>query len=80
MRLIAVFVIDMALMLVVAGCGAISSNEFATRIVGSNGQTIVLDNVESIVSDPGLSDEEKRSQLRALGLEDEKLIEALLGL
>lgn len=62
-----------------AGCGAQSSLNFPNRLVGAEGRMIVLDDIVNVVEDNDLTDEEKRQQLRELGIEDEKLIEALLA-
>jgi len=62
------------------GCGIAVSPNFPNQLVGADGAPLVLDDLEAIVGDPDLNDEEKREALRALGLEDEKLIEALLDL
>lgn len=62
-----------------AGCTA-APTSFPSQILGADGEPILLDAVEDIVNDADLTDDEKREQLRALGLEDEELIEALLGL
>jgi len=48
--------------------------------MGAGGETIVAEDVNAIVADPNLSDDEKRAALRDLGIEDEKLIDALLTL
>ena len=64
---------------VAAGCGGLDLTDYSRRLVGADGQTIVLEDVERIVEDSSLTEDERRSQLRELGIEDEKLIEALLG-
>ena len=61
-----------------ASCGNSISTEFPNRVVGADGQHPVLEDVEAIVRNPDLAEDQKRSQLRDLGLEDEELIEALL--
>ena len=63
-----------------AGCGALPPGDFPNQAIGVAGRPLVLEEIEQIVSDPNLGDEEKRLQLRELGIEDEKLIEALLTL
>jgi hypothetical protein len=62
-----------------AGCG-VPPAEFPHSVIGVDGEPILLDDIEAIVNDADLTDEEKRDELRALGLEDEKLIDALLTL
>ncbi|MEK6675355.1 MAG: hypothetical protein AABZ47_06830 [Planctomycetota bacterium] len=54
--------------------------DFPNRLIGSDGQEIVLDDIEVIVRDSDLDDEAKREQLRELGIADEILIEVLLQL
>ena len=63
-----------------AGCGSLAPTMFPNQLVGADGRPIVLDDVETIVNDTGLSDDQKREQLRELGIEDEELIDALLTL
>jgi len=63
-----------------AGCGSGAPTTFPNQLVDAAGQPIVLDDVETIVNNTDLSDDEKREQLRELGIEDEELINALLTL
>jgi hypothetical protein len=60
------------------GCGTTIATDLPNRLYGADGQPIVLEEIEAIVRDPDLGDDEKRAQLRDLGLEDEELITALL--
>ena len=62
------------------GCGTVVTTNYANRLVGADGQLIVLDDVQEIVGNPNLDEEEMRQRLRDLGIEDEELIEALLTL
>lgn len=62
------------------GCGATITTDLPNRLYGADGQPITLEEIEAIVRDPDLGDDEKRAQLRDLGLEDEELITALLSL
>ena len=64
--------------LVLSGCGTASQTDFPNALRNSDGEVILFDDVSAILSDTDLSDDEKRSALRALGLEDERLIDALL--
>lgn len=64
--------------LVSVGCGMNVSTDFANRLVGAQGQVIVLDDIQAIVNDASLTDDEKRARLHDLGLVDEKLIDSLL--
>ena len=62
------------------GCGNNVPTVFPHSLLGADGRAIVLDDLEAIVDDDDLTDDEKRSQLRELGLQDEELIDALLTL
>ena len=66
--------------LLLAGCGTTLQAEFANRLIGADGQTIVLDDIRAIVDDPSLTADQKRTRLRELGIADETLINALLTL
>lgn len=61
-----------------AGCGTNVDSEFPHRLVGAQGQVIVLEDIETIVNDGSLTADEKRTRLHDLGLLDEKLIDSLL--
>jgi hypothetical protein len=74
-RLLVMLILSMAW-----GCGSVSPESFAHRLLDTNGQTILLEDVERIVGDASLTDDEKRAELRGLGIEDEKLMAALLDL
>ncbi len=64
-----------------AGCGSgATTTTFSNQLLDTDGQPVVLDDVEAIVNDTDLTDDEKRVQLRELGIEDEELIDALLTL
>lgn len=60
------------------GCGVPTTTSFPHALTNEDGETILLEDVEEIVEDNELSDDDKREALRDLGLEDEKLIDALL--
>lgn len=62
------------------GCGTTITTDLPSRLYGADGQPIVLEQIEAIVRDPDLGDDQKRAQLRDLGLEDEELITAVLSL
>ncbi|MCH7808032.1 MAG: hypothetical protein IIB60_02300 [Planctomycetes bacterium] len=63
------------------GCGVASvMTDFPNRLVGAQGQEFVLEDLEAIATHPNMSDDRKRDRFRELGIEDEKLIDALLGL
>ena len=66
------------ILLIGAGCGTVITTDYPNRLIGAAGQAVVWDDVQEIVDHPNLDDEEKRQRLRDLGIEDEKLIEALL--
>ncbi len=75
-----VFAVLMAMTLL-AGCGVLTlrPQDFSNAETGEGGQTYTLDEVEDITENSALTDEEKRDALRELGIEDEDLIDALLG-
>ena len=50
------------------------------RLIGADGQRFVLDDLREIANDDSLTEDEKIDAFRELGIEDEKLIEALLDL
>ena len=60
------------------GCGVPARTDFPNAITGPNGEAILFDDVSDILADPDLSVDEKREALRELGLEDERLIDALV--
>jgi hypothetical protein len=64
------------------GCGSSIMNPLTVpnRLYGKDGQVLYLDDLEDIANDAGLSDEEKKQAFRELGIEDERLVEALLDL
>jgi hypothetical protein len=61
-------------------CVPQSQDDFPNRLVGADGQLFTVEDLEDIANDSSLTDDEKRDQFRALGIEDEKLINALLEL
>ena len=63
-----------------SGCGTGIGREFPNRLISGEGQLIVLEDIEAVVDDPDLSDDEKRSRLEELGIQDVDLLEALLAL
>ncbi len=63
-----------------ASCTSFGPNSFPHQLLTADGQAIYLDEVQTIVDDPDLSDDEKRQSLRDLGIEDEMLINSLLEL
>ena len=66
----------------VVSCGVQPTPSFPNALTDSSGRVILLDEVEAIVNDPNpnLDDDDRRQSLRDLGIEDEKLIDALLDL
>ena len=66
----------------VAGCGVVVNADYPNRFVGGEGQIFVLEDLEEIARIPeiDLDQDGKRALLRDLGIEDEELIDALLGL
>lgn len=69
------------LLLSLGGCGLNVSNEQAARYreLGADGEALVLDDLLAVAEDPDLSDDQKRSELRRMGLTDEDVIDALLA-
>ncbi len=63
------------------GCGLLSFRNpaFDNAETGDDGQTFTLDDLEAIADNPDLTDEEKRDAFADLGVEDQDLIDALLG-
>ena len=63
------------------GCGilVLRNPDFKNAETGENGQVYVLDDLEAIADDPDLTEDEKREQYNELGIEDNDLIDALLG-
>ena len=66
--------------LLLGGCGTAVTDDFSNRLIGADGQPLVLEDLETIARDPDWDDEEKRDLFRELGIEDEELIDALLDL
>ena len=65
----------------IAGCGVSVGASIPSehRESGQEGQLLVLDDLEAIANDSGLTDDQKRARLRDLGLRDEDVIDALLA-
>lgn len=61
------------------GCG-VARTDFPNRLIGANGQLFTLEDLEAIANNARLTTDEKREAFRDLGIEDEELIDALLGL
>ena len=64
----------------ITGCGSGAPTTFPNQLVDAEGVPILLDDIEATVNDSNLNEDEKRAQLRELGIEDEELIDALLTL
>ena len=64
------------------GCGFVQAPPFSNQLLGADGRVITVADIEAIVFDSELAGNEEgtRQQLRDLGIEDEKLIDALLTL
>lgn len=60
------------------GCGFTTQGS-PYRELGASGQNIVLDDVRAILSNADLTTDQKRTELRNLGLTDEDLLDALLS-
>jgi hypothetical protein len=73
-------IVRVVLLTGLAGCGSGAPTTFPNQLLDNEEQPILLDDIETIVNDTDLTDDEKREQLRELGIEDEELIDALLTL
>ncbi|UCF33245.1 MAG: hypothetical protein JSV78_13020 [Phycisphaerales bacterium] len=64
------------------GCGSSIMNPLSlpNRLYGKDGQVFYLDDLEDIANDPTLTEEQKKQAFRDLGIQDERLVEALLDL
>jgi hypothetical protein len=71
-----------ALLLASGACGLVpsDSNNLNNPELGDQGESLLLDDLRNIANDPALTEDEKRDAFRALGIEDEDLIDALLTL
>jgi hypothetical protein len=70
---------------VLMGCGGLpgcgnSPEIYPTQILQPDGSPLYVEDVQAIINDDTLTDEEKAQQIRDLGIEDEELIRAILGL
>ena len=61
------------------GCTSLPSTDFTHCLRDPQGQCILLDDIQLILNDTSKNTDEKRDALRNLGIEDEKLIDALLS-
>lgn len=64
----------------IGACGTSITPDFPNRILDAQGNALVLEDLQAIVDDPGLSEDAKRQAFRDLGILDEHLIDALLDL
>jgi len=62
------------------GCGTTVPSDFPNRLIGADGQQFEVEDLTQIANDLDLDEAGKRQALRDLGIEDEELIDALLGL
>ncbi len=62
------------------GCGAFVATTFPNQLISADGEALSVEELEQIAQRLNVSDDEKRDLFRSLGIEDEKLIDALLGL
>lgn len=74
------FTLWSTILVLCCGCGTLAPVSLSQRLVGVDGELIVVNDVKAIVDDAGLSNDQKRDALGDLGIEDEKLIDALLTL
>ncbi|MFQ5461600.1 MAG: hypothetical protein ACE5E5_03135 [Phycisphaerae bacterium] len=68
------------LALTTGGCGALATSSYPNQLISADGQAVSIEDLEQIAQRANLSDDDKRAMFRDLGIEDEKLIDALLGL
>lgn len=61
------------------GCG-LRVQDSPYREFGADGQAIVFDDIRTIINDSALTTDQKRRELRSLGIVDEDLLDVLLGL
>ena len=66
--------------LLCCNCGTNLATPYSNRLYGADGQSFVLEDIQAVVNNQHLTDDQKRSELRNLGIEDEDLIDALLTL
>ena len=71
MRLASI-ILTVFLATMIVGCGTSPVAEYPNRLYGADGQEFYLDDIEEIVDDAILTEDEKREELRALGIEDER--------
>ncbi|MCC7293960.1 MAG: hypothetical protein IT449_18015 [Phycisphaerales bacterium] len=78
---IRVILLPVVALLMISGCGLRASNEQAARYreLGADGEVLVLDDLLAVAGDPDLTDDQKRNEMRRMGLVDEDVIEALLA-
>lgn len=62
------------------GCGAALPSSFPNALTDADGQTILLEAVRDIIDDDTLTETQQREAIRAHGIDDEQLIDALLEL
>ena len=73
-------IVGVLLLAGLAGCGSGAPATFPNQLLAADGHAILLDDVKAVVNNNDLTDDDKRAQLRDLGIHDEKLIDALLTL
>lgn len=74
------FALALCIFLTLTSCGVTPQTDFPNRLIGADGQLFVLEDLEEIANDSRLSEDQKRTAFRNLGIEDEELIDALLEL
>ena len=62
------------------GCGVLTVERptFPDQVRGTDGEALFIDDLLDILSDDDLSDAEKADALRALGFENEEVIDAIV--
>lgn len=80
MRTASRFITISSALIGLCGCGSLEPTAFPRQLTGPDGQVITVEDLEAIANDPDLTNDEKRRDFRDLGIEDERLIDAFLGL
>jgi hypothetical protein len=75
------FILIFALLFASTGCEVLTYHrtDFPAELTGAEGQDIIMDQITPILNDANLDNDAKRQALRDLGIEDEDLLDVLLG-
>ncbi|MFH0982231.1 MAG: hypothetical protein V2A79_11910 [Planctomycetota bacterium] len=77
----ALLILVFALLFVSTGCEVLTFHrtDFPEEFIGADGQDVLFDDIQAIVTDPNLDPDAKREALRNLGIEDEDLLDSFVG-